>query len=86
MEAVVQQTPRLCYVASDPPPSKAATVHDQMLDSLDDILAGEGRRLQEGRSGPCLLTIVNASRILADINRETNNLRGEILYLKKLKK
>ena len=59
-----------------PAPSRAATVHTQLLSKMDDLLDIRGLHLDEGQSGPCLVTVVNASRIEADINRDTGCIKG----------
>ena len=43
---------------------------------LDDLLDIRGLNLEEGQSGPLLVTVVNASRIEADINRDTGCIKG----------
>ena len=49
----------------------------QVLDSLDKLLDNTGLTLRSGDSGPCLVTVVNSSRIQADITRDTRVLTGD---------
>ena len=50
----------------------------QVLDSLDELLDNTGLTLRSGDSGPCLVTVVNSSRIQADITRDTRVLAGDL--------
>ena len=58
-----------------PAPSSVATVQAQLLNKLDDLLDAHGLHIDEGQSGPCLVTVVNGSRIEADINREMGRIK-----------
>ena len=49
----------------------------QVLDSLNSLLHNAGVTLRSGDSGPCLVTVVNSSRIQADITRDTRVLTGD---------
>ena len=59
-----------------PAPPNAANVHAQLLDKLNDLLYIRGFHIVEGQGGPCLVTVVNGSRIEADINRDTGCIKG----------
>ena len=49
----------------------------QVLDSLDKLLDNTGLTLRSGDSGRCLVTVVNSSRIQADITRDTKVLTDD---------
>ena len=49
-----------------------------MLERLNNLLYTAGVSLHSGDSGPCLVTVVNSSRIQEDITRDTRNLKGEV--------
>ena len=49
----------------------------QVLDSLDKLLDNTDLALRSGDSGSCMVTVVNSSRIQADITRDTKVLTGD---------
>ena len=49
----------------------------QVMDRLNLLLHTAGVTLHSGDSGPCLVTVVNSSRIQADITRDTRVLTGD---------
>ena len=49
----------------------------QVIERLNTLLHTAGLTLRSGDSGPCLVTVVNSSRIQADITRDTRNIKGE---------
>ena len=68
-----------------PAPPNAANVHAQLLNKLDDLLYVRGLHIDEGQSGLYLVTVVNASRIEADINRDMGRIKDG-KYSKLIKK
>merc|ERR1712037_114111 len=60
----------ICWQVLSPP--AASTVHKQMIDALNSLLDRQhGLRLEPGSEGPCLLTVVNSSRLEADYKRDS---------------
>ena len=49
----------------------------QVIDRVNTLLQTKGVTLRSGDSGPCLVTVVNSSRIQADITRDTRVLTGD---------
>ena len=47
------------------------------MERLNTLLHTAGVSLRSGDSGPCLVTVVNSSRIQADITRDTRVLTGD---------
>ena len=52
-----------------------------MLERLNDLLYTAGVSLHSSDSGPCLVTVVNSSRIQADITRDTRSITGDKMDL-----
>ena len=54
------------------PPNSMATIHQRVLDGLEH----RGVHLQDGSKGPCLVTVVNSSRIDSDMTRDLGKAKG----------
>ena len=44
---------------------------------IENDLSGRGLTLYQGEEGPCMVTIVNSSRIISDINRDLGRVLGQ---------
>ena len=55
-----------------PPPSKINTIHKAILAKLQD----SGVKLEDSDNGPCIVTVVNSSRLQADMERDLREARG----------
>ena len=53
----------------------------QVIERLNLLLRTAGVALHAGDSGPCLVTVVNSSRIQADITRDTRSITGDKMDL-----
>ena len=54
------------------PPAIMKNIHEEILRRLS-----QGLQLRHDPAGPCLVTVVNNSRLLADINRDLRRAKGE---------
>ena len=61
-----------------PPPSQVSKIHQQIIECLKTSLAEKDVQLQDDKDGPTVVTVVNASRTKADIERDMQaaNLTG----------
>ena len=65
------------------PPERAKGVHGLVIARLQQLMAEEGIQMRNGDQGPCLLTVINSSRIEADISRDTKIFQGSSVKQRK---
>ena len=53
-----------------PPPRQVTSLHQQILHKVEERMAGQKISLERGSRGPALVTVVNSSRVYADIKRD----------------